>query len=458
MRLRESELLLIYLIFDLTVLNISLFLTVILFPQIDLSDHVQYSFYFLHANLAWVITYFVFSKKNLYLRDDFRNRVQRITHRTSIFLIVSVVLGFIVFPSLYLTKYLIVYTLFFYGGKIIFYWFLYQYLKFNRSKGYDVQRTAIIGLNDTSKLIYNIIQSNPMLGYKFIGYISKQADEDYEVLGSPDELARLITEYDLQMIYLTLPLFSEKFNAKDYLSVCNRMGIRIRFVPEDQKWFKISNKRDILGDLTVINPQEIPLDDIEKRLIKRLFDVAFSGMIILLVFSWLFPILAIIIKLTSKGPVLFVQKRTGINNITFDCFKFRSMKVNRDANTIQATAGDSRITPIGRFMRRTNIDELPQFFNVLFGHMSVVGPRPHMLKHTEEYSQQIDNYMTRHYVKPGITGLAQVSGFRGETDELWKMEKRVQYDMKYIDNWTLWLDIKIIYLTLFDKKAFKNAA
>ena len=182
-----------------------------------------------------------------------------------------------------------------------------------------------------------------------------------------------------------------------------------------------------------------------------------SGLVILLIFSWLFPILSIIIKLTSKGPVFFVQERTGLNNRNFKCLKFRSMEVNVDADKQQATADDSRITPIGKFMRKWNIDELPQFFNVFFGQMSLVGPRPHMLKHTQEYSKLIDSYLSRHYIKPGITGWAQVNGYRGETDELWKMEKRVEFDMEYIDNWNFSWDIKILWLTLFSKEAYSSA-
>jgi len=170
----------------------------------------------------------------------------------------------------------------------------------------------------------------------------------------------------------------------------------------------------------------------------------------------LFPIIAILIKLSSKGPVFFVQKRTGFNKKTFNCVKFRSMNVNNQANCMQAKPNDSRITSIGQFLRKTNLDELPQFFNVFLGHMSVVGPRPHMLRHTAEYSGLIDHYLVRHYVKPGVTGWAQINGYRGETNELWKMQKRVDYDMEYIENWNFWWDISIIWKTIFSINAYKN--
>lgn len=173
--------------------------------------------------------------------------------------------------------------------------------------------------------------------------------------------------------------------------------------------------------------------------------------------SWLFPLIALIVKLSSRGPVLFVQPRTGINNRTFQCYKFRSMRVNSDAHKVQATKNDPRITAIGRLMRRTNIDELPQFINVFWGDMSIVGPRPHMLAHTELFAREVDNYLVRHYVKPGITGWAQVNGYRGETKEHWQIEKRVQYDHEYIRNWTFDWDFVIVWKTIFCLKAFKNA-
>jgi exopolysaccharide biosynthesis polyprenyl glycosylphosphotransferase len=210
--------------------------------------------------------------------------------------------------------------------------------------------------------------------------------------------------------------------------------------------------------MVVINPQEIPLDSLGFRVQKRIFDLVFSLTLCIFLFSWLFPIIALLIKLDSKGPVFFVQERTGTNNKTFKCLKFRSMKTNSEANDKQATANDDRITKLGRLMRRTNIDELPQFLNVLSGQMSVVGPRPHMLKHTEEYSSLIDNYLVRHYVKPGITGWAQVKGLRGETKKLSAMENRVKADMEYIENWRFAWDLKIIWQTVFGRNAYKNAA
>lgn len=203
-----------------------------------------------------------------------------------------------------------------------------------------------------------------------------------------------------------------------------------------------------LEEVSYINETQEPLDIPLHKTFKRCFDVVFALAVLLTIFPLIYIIVAIAIKLSSPGPVFFVQKRTGQDGEDFDCYKFRSMRINAAADLLQARENDPRKTKVGDFLRKTNIDELPQFLNVLKGDMSVVGPRPHMVKHTEDYSALIDNYMDRHLVKPGITGLAQVRGFRGETKELHQMAGRVKLDVWYIQNWTLGLDIKIIWKTV----------
>ena len=180
---------------------------------------------------------------------------------------------------------------------------------------------------------------------------------------------------------------------------------------------------------------------------KRCFDIAFS-IVACLAIAFFIPVIALIIKLQSRGPIFFVQDRTGKYGRTFRCLKFRTMRTNGECNIRQCTKHDPRVFPFGRFLRRTNLDELPQFFNVLMGDMSIVGPRPHMLYHTHYYSKRIPQYMSRHLVRPGITGWAQVTGFRGETRELWQMEGRVRCDMWYINHWSLWLDLRIMVMTV----------
>ena len=203
------------------------------------------------------------------------------------------------------------------------------------------------------------------------------------------------------------------------------------------------------GTIPATTIRHQPLSRISNRFAKRIFDILFAGTFLIFFPLILIPV-GIAIKISSPGPIFFKQKRSGYRGRDFYCYKFRTMKVNADADTRQATKDDPRKTRLGDFLRRTSIDELPQFINVLCGDMSVVGPRPHMLKHTQEYSALIDQYMVRHYIKPGITGWAQIQGYRGQTEELWQMERRVECDVWYIENWSTMLDIKIILRTIYN--------
>jgi exopolysaccharide biosynthesis polyprenyl glycosylphosphotransferase len=243
----------------------------------------------------------------------------------------------------------------------------------------------------------------------------------------------------------------------DLIKEGEKQCVRLKFVP-DLSALETNFRFDRMGDFTVLCARTEPLENIENRFKKRLFDIVISLGVIVFILSWLYPILAIIIKLQSPGPVLFKQLRSGRDNKPFWCYKFRSMRINSESDKRQASIGDDRITPIGRFMRRTNLDEFPQFINALFGYMSVIGPRPHMLSHTEQYRKIIDKYMVRHFLKPGISGLAQVNGYRGETKDTGLMEKRVEHDIWYMENWSLMLDLRIVFLTIINTlKGEENA-
>jgi putative colanic acid biosysnthesis UDP-glucose lipid carrier transferase len=457
MESKESKLLLFYLFADLILLNIAIVISILLNPTVLHVGLTTMTIYVLHANLSWIMAYVFFSKKNLYLRDGYFNRFKRISIRTVLFVVIAEAVSVLFMLQTYIHVFLLQYAFLFYVEKLIFYWFFYNFLRLRRSKGFNTQRVMILGINETCQFLRNLIDKNAILGYKFVGYITSKKTAEPDIIGYPDELSNLIDKYDIQMLFVSLSLFGESNRGQEYLRICNQKGIKMRFIPDNQRWLRSRINMESLGSLALINPQEIPLDEFNSRFFKRLFDLIFSSLVIILIFSWLFPILGILIKLNSKGPVIFVQKRTGINNKTFNCYKFRSMQVNKDANNIQATTNDCRLTRIGKFMRRTNIDELPQFINVFLGHMSVTGPRPHMLKHTDYYKQLVESYLIRHYVKPGITGWAQVNGYRGETNELWKMEKRVECDLEYIENWSFWWDLDIIFRTIFSNKSYKNA-
>jgi Undecaprenyl-phosphate glucose phosphotransferase len=250
-------------------------------------------------------------------------------------------------------------------------------------------------------------------------------------------------------IFCALPV-TDSHKIERLMVDADKHLIRFKIIPE----YYITHKKSMFvqnfDHIPVIAVRPEPLESMLNRMVKRLFDFCFSLFVIVGILSWLYPILAIIIKLQSKGPVLFTQLRSGRDNLPFKCYKFRSMRVNTEANSAQATRDDKRITKIGAFMRRTSIDELPQFFNVLMGEMSIVGPRPHMISHTEEYSKMIDQFMVRHFMKPGITGWAQVKGYRGETKTTDAMQNRVEADVWYLENWSFLLDMKIIFLTVWN--------
>lgn len=336
--------------------------------------------------------------------------------------------------------------------------FLYFALRFYRRSGYNYRRVVIAGFNDASVDLQNFFIKHPEHGYRFMGFFDEKSSDHPGFRGKLHELEKYCIDEEVDEIYC---LSSELNNSQldSLIDFADKHFLRIKLVP-DMLGLKYKNfKMDLYGYLPVVSVRNIPLDSLTNKILKRGFDIVFSFLVCTLLLSWLIPLIALIIKIDSRGPVFFKQKRSGLNNKEFWCYKFRSMRVNHDAHSKQATKGDARITAVGEFLRKSSLDELPQFFNVLIGNMSVVGPRPHMLKHTEEYSELIDKYMLRHLIKPGITGLSQVMGFRGATEDPHLMRKRVKMDIYYIENWNFWLDLRIVIQTVWgvfkgDDKAF----
>lgn len=451
----------LFLLFDLLLLNISIFMVYYNSPMYNYMDLEGRNLYILHANISELLAYIIYSNRNYFFTDEYIDRVKAFGIRFIILFAILFILAAVFLPKGYNKGFLMEYTSIFFIVKVVVFYFLYKLQKYRYRKGYAQQRVAILGAENSGLVLGKLLNDNPSMGYKLVGYLSNEKyQSDFATLGQLNELSLLSERFKLNMLLVTDPYYFTKDNTRKLLSICNETGVRVRYILLRGFWSnlnQIGRKRVPARNFEMFNPQEIPLDSLTLRIEKRIFDILFSSVIILFVFSWLFPIMAILIKLNSKGPVFFKQQRTGINNKTFWCYKFRTMTVNSESDSKQAQVNDSRITSIGGFMRKTNIDELPQFFNVFFGQMSVVGPRPHMLKHTQQYSELIRHYKVRHFVKPGITGWAQVNGFRGLTDELWKMEKRVEYDMGYLEKWNLLWDLKIIFLTMFGNKAYENA-
>ena len=340
-------------------------------------------------------------------------------------------------------------------------------LKYLRMMGRNTRMVSFVGSDSELLKIYHHLAAEPTAGCKIVGRYGDPVDnkewEDSKIpyLGTVDSLlssagdSKALPTGDDMYVCLSR---RDRETIQKLSLFCDKNMLRFYYVPVSVESIRLDLKPEFISDIEVYTTHEIPLTYLGNRFVKRSFDIVVA-LLALIVSGLLFPFVYIIQKMQSPGPLFFKQLRTGLDGRDFLCYKFRSMHVNSDADKVQATKDDPRKYPFGNFMRKTNIDELPQFINVLKGDMSVVGPRPHMLAHTDMYSNLIDQYMVRHFVKPGITGWAQVTGYRGETKELWQMEERVKRDIWYMEHWSIWLDIRIVWMTfktifIHDKNAY----
>ena len=329
-------------------------------------------------------------------------------------------------------------------------------LKKARQLGYNTRTITLVGSDKELQNLYHKLIDNSTYGYKVLNYFGDIKElpqsgsvSDFEsLLHHPDNI-KLGNE-----LYICVPRKERDLIAQTS-RLCERHMVKFYYVPIAEETLNLHPT--FVDDMTLQTTYTSPLEEPLNKAFKRVADIILS-IIFLLPTALLLPFIIVAIKMQSPGPIFFRQLRTGLDGHNFYCYKFRSMHVNKDADRLQATKDDPRKFPFGNFMRKTNIDELPQFWNVLLGNMSIVGPRPHMLAHTDQYKQLINKYMVRHLVKPGVTGWAQVNGFRGETRELWQMEGRVKCDIWYIQHWSIWLDIRIIWMTIkFFFKQDENA-
>ncbi|MDR3340776.1 MAG: undecaprenyl-phosphate glucose phosphotransferase [Candidatus Symbiothrix sp.] len=338
--------------------------------------------------------------------------------------------------------------------------FARESLKLYRRKGRNYKRVIIVGAGKNGMNLYAEMKKEIAYGYSIYGFFDdnillKNTLPNY--IGMTYEVENFALDNNIDEIYCTLPNSQDEKIIRIF-NFAEKNMIRFYLVPEFSRYVKRRLDLESIESVPVMAVRSEPLQFVHNQMIKRAFDILFASLFLIGVFPVLYVIFGLLIKLSSSGPIIFKQSRTGIYGKDFDCYKFRSMRINDDADEKQAEKDDPRTTKIGQFLRRSNLDEIPQFYNVLKGDMSVVGPRPHMLKHTELYSTIIDKYMVRHLIKPGITGWAQVNGYRGETKTMEQMEGRVRYDVWYLENWTFLLDIKIILVTILNMfKGEKNA-
>ncbi len=403
--------------------------------------------YLFHAyiSLAWIIISFKNQFYEVYRYTKVTHILRTLfTQFVFFFLILYAYIGFFKQPlmsRLALGEYFVFVFVAVFSLKFLNYILLLKYRA--KVKG-NLRQVVVVGKNSKTDQLIKVFNERTEFGYHFLKQFCPK-EEKFDI----QRCFNYILDNNIDEIYCSVAELRNSELAQ-FINFADNNLKTLKFIPDNKNIFSKKLRFEYYDYIPVLSLRDIPLHNPLNSFIKRLFDIVFSVIVIIALLSWLIPLLAIIIKLESKGPVFFRQKRNGIDNREFYCYKFRSMTPNTNADNIQAGKYDMRITKVGRFIRSTSIDELPQFYNVFFGTMSVVGPRPHMVRHTFEYANKVDKYMLRHFVKPGITGLAQVRGYRGEIETDADIMNRIKFDIFYIENWSLFLDLKIILQTVLN--------
>ena len=399
-------------------------------------------------NICWLLIFFSTKLHEVNRESRLIDHLNRVLTGLVIDLSLFFALWFIAKPFYYSRHHLFTTYLVFSSLLVLWRSIWYYLIRYYRAKGFNLRNVVIVGYGELARELEQHFKLNPGIGYKFLGYFDNNpAEVERRYLGSVEDLKTYTEKNPVDVIFCSLPRLYEP-EIKKLIDFAENNLIKIKIVSQFSKLGNRNLTIQKYGGIPVINVSAIPLDSRANQVVKRIFDVIFSSLVILFIFSWLIPIIGFLIKMESRGPIFFKQQRNGRDNQPFWCWKFRTMVVNQEADSKQATKDDPRITRIGAILRKTSIDEIPQFINVFLGDMSVVGPRPHPIKLNEEFQPQIDRFIQRHAVKPGITGLAQAKGFRGETALFSDMSGRVRLDRFYVKNWSIILDFKIIILTV----------
>ncbi len=438
---------------DFILLNVSFHFTFFLLTSLHYKlPSLVYFNHLLLLNIAWVlsaVTIKMYVGKTLNAIEDIYRKTWRMVLLFLVFYIIAAAI-FSVIDKGFLVTYAS-FSFIFFGISRFMLTYVSYYLE---KKANKYRRIAILGYNEVGMKLAEYFQQKRS-SFSFQGFFDDEranytVNSEGRIISPIENCIEFAVENNISEIYSTiLPHQDEQVDK--LIELAESHCVRVKFVSDTSAFpYSTDHHIEYFNDFHVISLRSEPLLRSFNRLKKRAFDIVLSGFIIVFILSWLIPIMAILIKIESKGPVFFRQLRSGKNNRPFWCYKFRSMTVNSNSDSLQATKNDSRITKVGAFLRKTSLDEFPQFLNVLLGDMSIAGPRPHMLKHTEEYRKVISKYMVRHFVKPGITGWAQVNGFRGETQKAYLMQKRVEHDIWYMENWSLMLDVRIVFMTIIN--------
>ena len=403
-------------------------------------------YYIVYQPIAWIVIAFIVRFYEVYRFTTPVEIITKLIKQAAIFLLV--VIAFFPFDktAIFSGTTIAIFMSCSFAIIVFFKYFLFYYLKKYRISTKNNFRTAvIIGYTPEAIRLKEVFENRQDYGYRFQGFFSDKK-QNPEITGKIEDLKNYVIEHKTDEIYCSLNEISNE-KLKELVEFADDNNKAIKFIPDTKEIFSKNMRIDYYELFPVLSLQKTQLHNPAIKSIKRAFDIIFSFLVIIFILSWLIPIIAILIKLESKGPIFFKQGRPGLDEHEFFCYKFRSMQVN-EATETEASKNDPRVTKMGRFMRKTSIDELPQFFNVLLGDMSVVGPRPHLWSQNKSYASKVKKYMVRHYVKPGITGLAQVKGFRGEIETDEDMINRIKFDVFYIENWSIVMDIKIIIQTV----------
>lgn len=450
-----------FILLDLLLLNITFLATKAgIFKKVSAAYEIVYGNFHLFINIAWIVAAWfngVYKRGTITSFEKFcKKTVRAFTYFIAFNMLCLYFLKQQQISRAFVLALLTVMFLAFIASRLV-HFLLFRVL---RSKDYLTKKVLIVGHNSTATKLTQYLEAQPVKT-EIVGFCEEEQNvhelTNYPVIGDMDQAMELSKQHGVTEIYSTIAPEQNK-KLYSFMKEADDACIRFKFIPDLNAFIRQPVHIDYLGEMPMFSLRREPLDDIANRIKKRFYDLSFSMMVVVFLLSWLVPLLSLLICMDSKGPVFFIQKRTGINNKPFNCIKFRTMKVNRDADKQQAKKNDPRFTRLGRFLRKSNLDELPQFFNVLMSDMSIVGPRPHMIKHTEDYSKIVPKYMVRQFLKPGITGWAQTNGYRGETKTINQMESRVAHDLWYMENWSLWLDTKIIFMTAVNMiKGDRNA-
>lgn len=449
-----------FVILDLLVLNLVFIICQYVFRDAIVLNKEQYTYLWFYSNAAWVAASWatsIYQDTYIYSFEKFSKR----TVNAYVYLLALEMLYLFFNKDAQISRLFLISILSSFAISLLINRFLHLAMQqFFQSKDHIVRKVMIIGYNDRAKKLASYLEQEP-IKTEIVGFCEEEENVNelslYPIVGKVGEAIEASKQHEVTEIFSTIAP-EQQSGIYKLINDADQACIRFRIVPDFNHFIRKPVHLEYLKDIPVLSLRKEPLDDVGNRIKKRLFDLAISSIVTIFILSWLIPIVSLLIWLDSRGPIFFIQQRSGKNGKTFNCIKFRSMRVNKDSNEKQATKNDKRVTKLGAFLRKSNLDEMPQFFNVLMSDMSIVGPRPHMLKHTDDYSKLLNKYMVRHFLKPGITGWAQIHGYRGEIKHMQDINNRVEYDLWYLENWNIWLDTRIILMTAFNMaKGEKNA-